>query len=108
MRIAIPRYEAPDNFEDNVAFTLRAMGHEVVTPSRRRRRTVSPLRLRAAELRETLFPSSTPPHEAWLLKLARSTRVDMVLALTDAISEQTLAELKTLFEKLINRNSHEL
>jgi spore maturation protein CgeB len=97
MRFIIPNFAAPDSFVDNVAATLRRMGHEV--------RTLPPFgnalfysrawragRLLARQLRGN-GPSM---EERWLLRTARDWKPDIVLTLTQALNDDTLAQLKKL------------
>lgn len=97
MRIAIPSFEAPDNFEDNVAFTLRQMGHQVFT---RGTQDVDASKARIPRhletLRASLLPNVPPPAERWLISLARRMRIDVVLAITRSVSEETLFALRRL------------
>lgn len=97
MKIAIPRFEDPDTFADNVAFTLRAMGHEVFT---RGARPVSAITARLPRrwdrLRTLIVPRARTSYERWVLRLAKKIELDLVLALTQALSEETLVELKRL------------
>jgi spore maturation protein CgeB len=95
VRIAIPNFCVPDTFLDNVAFTLRAMGHEVFTRSDISVRIAfSRVRRRLLGVGAGLFPNRVPGHERWLLRLTKEHRIDLVLALTQSISEQTLSEVK--------------
>ena len=95
MRIVIPSFEAPDNFEENVAFTLRTMGHEVLTRGKRSASAfVSPITRHLEQLRGTVLPKALSSNERWLMRLAASTQIDIVLAITQALSEETLARIK--------------
>lgn len=94
MRFIIPSYEIPDNFTQNVAYSLRAMGHDVLT---------APLPIRGVDLRLThlmqvaydkFFPRSLPPQEKWLLRNHRDFKPDVMIALTHSVGEETLLELK--------------
>jgi len=94
MRIAIAGYAFPDTFTDNVAFTLRQMGHDVAT-------TPPPLNIRIfarlgrmyGEVRSR-FGYYREPYERWLLAFCRENAVDLVLAITRHLGEETLRDLR--------------
>lgn len=94
MKFLIPNYSLPDNFADNVAFTLRNMGHEVLT-------TPKPVKLiddRIMHLMqlgyENFFPTTLTPQEKWLLKSYKECKPHVVLTLTQSLSEEVLLTLK--------------
>jgi spore maturation protein CgeB len=94
MRVAIAGYESADSFTENVATTLRQMGHEVATtPLARGGRTAARLRKVWAELRER-SGRYVPDYERWLLRTCRAQRVDLVLAMTRSVTEETLRGLR--------------
>jgi spore maturation protein CgeB len=94
MRFIIPSYELPDNFTDNVAYTLRAMGHEVMTapvPTR----WMNPKLMHVMQLaHEKFFPKSLSLQEKWLLKTHREFKPDVMIALTHSVEEETLIGLQ--------------
>jgi spore maturation protein CgeB len=99
MKIAIPNYAAPDSFVDNVATTLRAMGHTVLTPTKAvlagrwaRVKAVTNEYLVAAGFPER--SQATPSTEKWLLEATRIQEINMVLALTQPLSSETLLTAK--------------
>ena len=94
MRFIIPSYELADNFTDNVAYTLRAMGHDVLTaPSPTR--WMDPKLMHVMQLAyEKVFTKSLPPQEKWLLRTLRDYRPDAVIALTHGLEEETLHQLR--------------
>ncbi len=97
MKVIVPNYRTPDSFVDNVAATLEAMGHEVATlPAISIERWESPIRRigREMALRSGVFKIGS--QERWLLKTAQVFHPDMVLALTQALSEETLISLKRM------------
>ena len=95
MRFILPRFRPEDSFIDNVAFTLERMGHEVLT--RERASSEWPTSKLPALLREvSTRVGFQNPEERWLLKAARDFRPDVVLALTKAISEETLFAIRKL------------
>jgi spore maturation protein CgeB len=93
MRFIIPSYSLPDNFTENVAFTLQNMGHVVLT---------APIPTRLIDQRvmhilqlgyEKVAPNWLPPQERWLLKIFREFRPDVMIAITHSVSEGTLLKL---------------
>jgi spore maturation protein CgeB len=94
MKFIIPNYSVPDNFSENVAFTLRLMGHEVLTAPK-------PVQLLNDKLMhlmqlgfEKFLPESLTPQEKWLLKVYKEYRPDVVLTLTQSLNEEVLDALK--------------
>src|SRR5437879_4757931 len=88
----------PDSFADNVAFTLRKMGYEVLThPTISARRYSSRLfryyRLFNQKLNSRHYSSV---EEKWLLKTTKEEHPTIFLALTQSVKETTLIELKKL------------
>jgi spore maturation protein CgeB len=98
LKIIIPGSIYADNFAENVAFTLEQMGHRVITrPPMSPQRYSSPLRRYYRLFREKVNPNDyISPEEKWLLETARQERPDLLLTLTQSISEATLFELKKL------------
>lgn len=94
MRILIPFSAAPDSFQDNVAHTLRKMGHQVCTAnfglSRERSRTV---RI-ALDTLDQVFPEKWNEHERWVISKAESAQTDLVLCLTQSLRTEVLQILK--------------
>lgn len=94
MKFIIPNYSLPDNFADNVSFTLRNMGHEVLTAPK-------PVKLFDDKMMhllqlgyEKFFPNVLTPQEKWLLGAYRDFKPHVVLTLTQSLSEEVLLELK--------------
>ena len=97
MRIVIPNFATPDSFVENVSHTLRALGHEVWTlPPISRRLIAAPAVRMAREAASRVIPNRPRFEERWLLKTARRFRPHVVLALTQPLSDDTLATLKRL------------
>jgi len=99
MRIAIPNVPAPDTFADNVTAALRDMGHQVLHPhaplsaawlDRWRRRA----RYAATSIGLPESGLLVDWRERWLVKTVQVQRVDMVLALTQQLTAETLRALK--------------
>ena len=87
-----------DSFAENVAYTLREMGFAVLTPSVTSQNPyIYRLRSYSHLLRQKLTPRNyLPDREKWLLKTVKEHRPQLLLAITDCISEATLFELKKL------------
>ena len=95
MRIIIPNFPERDNFAENVAATLTAMGHEAITPAlgivRSHR---NPVEHMVADIHRRLFPDRWTAQDRWLVKTARETVADMVLCLTHAPNDEVLGEVR--------------
>ena len=95
MKILVPDYPTPDSFSDNVAHTLKKMGHDVLTPGRK-----LPLGGRLGAEYERLRAKASPNHatarEQWAISAAKSFKPEMVLALTLCFCEETLRRLRLL------------
>ena len=94
MRFIIPNYALSDSFVENVAFTLREMGHEVITAPR----PSSIIDHRVLHLLQQAYDAYAPNRlthqEKWLLKTYRTIKPDVVLALTQSIREEILVQLQ--------------
>jgi spore maturation protein CgeB len=97
MKIVIPFFAPADSFVDNVATTLRDMGHEVTTmPPVSNALLASRPYNGARLLARKLLPGRPSFEERWLLKIAAQIRPEAVLALTQALSDETLFGLQKL------------
>lgn len=94
MKFIIPSYSLPDNFTENVATTLRQMGHEVLT---------APVPAQWVDQRimhimqlgfEKFAPNRLTPQEKWLLRTYKTFKPDVMIAITHAVSEETLLALQ--------------
>ena len=90
MKFIIPNFSYPDTFVDNVAFTLREMGHEVQTAPK-------PYGILSEKnlfifnlIRRKVFPDSLTPQEKWLSEQVGTGNFDVLLALTQSIPESLL------------------
>lgn len=102
MRFIIPNYCAPDSFVDNVSFTLRVMGHEVVTlPAVDNKILASPYRRMIRTAISKMTGSEFSTQEKWLLNKIKYYKPDVVLTLTQTLSGETLNMLKKLHIKTI-------
>lgn len=96
MKIVIPNYPDPDSFVENVAFTLRAMGHEVATPGHRLGRPGNPLLALALDLKQKAYPEHWTAAERWVVAAARASAPDLVLCLTQSLRQEVLEALRKL------------
>jgi spore maturation protein CgeB len=94
MKFIIPNYSLPDNFAENVASTLKNMGHEVITAPK-------PVRIfndRIMHLMqlgyEKFFPTTLTHQEKWLLEVYKDFKPHVVLTLTQSLNEEVLSALK--------------
>jgi len=97
LKIIISNFPIPDSFVDNVAHTLKAMGHTVITPkaivgySKRAEMNA------ARDLFERAFPQRWNANERWAVKAAReSGGADLLLWLTKSLRQSVLEEIKRL------------
>ncbi len=95
MRFIIPGPPSGDSFQENVAYTLRALGHEVIVP--RERSTL----FRRVQSRYDDFLSRTrarhvATYEHWLLRAVASSKPDVLLCTTQVVTDDTLARLRQL------------
>lgn len=95
MKILIPNYCVPDSFVDNVSFTLRAMGHEVITlPPIDNKTLTSPYKRMLRTALNKLTGSEFSSQEKWLLANFKILKPDVVLTLTQPLTSETLITLK--------------
>lgn len=93
MKIAIPNIVYDDNFEDNVSFTLRNMGHEVYTMPKPISFFKDSYRHLYLDLKSKFFPNRFTIQEKWLLHLIDDIKIELVLCLTQSLKEEVLIEL---------------
>jgi spore maturation protein CgeB len=94
MRVLLASPDHPDSFADNVRVTLEALGHEVISPLRRpgdRRRAL--FRTAVNEIVRHLGSDASLPDHRLLLRVARETKPDILLALTWVIPSEILREI---------------
>jgi spore maturation protein CgeB len=95
MKVIIPNFAAVDSFVDNVASTLRAMGHEVKTPELGRISTPqSPIAAVVHDIRRKAFPQLWTRAEQWLVTACRESAPDLVLCLTQPLKDEVLAAVR--------------
>jgi spore maturation protein CgeB len=94
MKFIIPSYSLSDNFTENVAFTLKLMGHEVLTAPKPAK-LIDDRIMHLMQLGyEKFFPTTLTPQEKWLLKVYKNYKPDVILTLTQPLSEEVLLTLK--------------
>ncbi|HTN05244.1 CgeB family protein [Agriterribacter sp.] len=102
MKFLIPNYCVPDSFVDNVSFTLRATGHEVITlPPVDNKTLTSPYLRVLRKTLNTLTGTEITPQEKWLLANFKALKPDVVLTLTQPLAGDTLTILKDYHIKTI-------
>lgn len=94
LRVLIPFYASADSFQDNVAYTLRKMGHEVMTAPKPFRCNRGVVQRTAATIAKGLFPTHWEEHEKYSVAAARAFRPDLVLCLTQSLRAEILAALR--------------
>jgi spore maturation protein CgeB len=95
MKILIPNYSVADSFTDNVAYTLRKMGHDVLTmPNVSHKIEQSPYWRLYFGIKEKMSKNYITTQEKWLLKQLDTFKPNLVLTLTQVLSESVLGEIK--------------
>lgn len=95
MRIVIPFAPVADSFAENVAVTLRRMGHEVMTSAKAPAwNTESLWRYACRTVLERLAGDRPTRDEQRILKVVKAFKADMVLALTRGVHPEILRELE--------------
>lgn len=96
MRILIPFIARPDSFQDNVAYTLRKMGHEVMCAPGEFWRNRGRLQRMLSDLAVASFPLRWEEHERFVVAAAREFHPDVVLCLTQSLRAEVLEALRGL------------
>ncbi|MHB0971428.1 MAG: CgeB family protein [Thermoanaerobaculia bacterium] len=97
MRVIIPGVVFEDTFADNVAYTLRKMGHEVITPPpTTQSKYSSRWRGLVRSAKRKISAQIESPYEEWLIRETRDQKPDVLLALTHQISDEALHECRRL------------
>lgn len=94
LKILLPNFPAPDSFTDNVAWTLRAMGHEVRTMDRLAPRDRGRLSRIAHDAWAAYRPETLSGQEKWALEQTKGWTPDLMLSLTLALRAEVLAGVK--------------
>lgn len=94
MRILIPNYTLADSFTDNVSFTLKKMGHEVLDMGNISiKKSYSKVGRIMKDIKSKAFPQLSN-QEKFILKVIRSSKVDVLLSLTQSLDDEVLAACK--------------
>lgn len=94
MRIVIPNYYTSDSFEENVSVTLKAMGHEVLNMGPISIHTKSsPFYRVSKEIRKRVFKYGSQQEE-WLRHQTKIFKPDLIISLTQILSEEVLYEAR--------------
>jgi spore maturation protein CgeB len=96
LKILIPYPTEPDNFQDNVAFTLRMMGHQVVAAPKRIGRSRHGATRLLQDVKQKAFPRQWNAAERWVIAVARQAVPDIVLCLTQSLRDEVLDVLRKL------------
>lgn len=102
MRILIPNYSTSDSFEENVCETLKAMGHDVLTMgSMSIHIKSSPFYRLYNEVKKKLLKSYTD-QEKWLLIQCKAFKPNLIISLTQSLSEEVLHQVRKMGIKAIS------
>lgn len=94
MKILVPNYTLADSFTENVSFTLKQMGHEVIDMgSISVNKAYSKVGRVIKELKNKAF-SQISVQEKFILKTIAATKVDVLLSLTQSLDEEVLQTCK--------------
>jgi spore maturation protein CgeB len=102
MRILIPNYYTPDSFEENVSVTLLKMGHEVINMGALSIHKKSSTSQRIIKEVRTKVLGSLSDQEKWLLKMSKNFNPQLVICLTQALSEEVLYEVRKRGTKIVS------
>ena len=102
MRIVIPNYCPADSFVDNVTETLRAMGHEVINMGPIANSTFNaPLYRLWKQVKQKILQAPTD-QERWMVETCASKKPQLVLSLTQSLSEEALHTVRKNGSKTIS------
>lgn len=94
MKVLIPNYCLEDSFVDNVSFTLKNMGHEVIhMGSVSVKQSYSKVNRTIRELKMKIFPQLSE-QEKFILDKIQNSKIDILLSLTQSLEEEVLFECK--------------
>ena len=96
MRIVVSNFPVPDSFVDNVTFTLRDMGHEVITPTHVVGQSRSAALNLLRDLRHKAFPQHWTAIERWAVQASLETKPDLLIWLTQSLRQEVLEELRRI------------
>lgn len=94
MRILIPNYCFDDSFVDNVSFTLRQIGHEVIHMGTISvSKSYSKIYRAFKDIKGKLF-SQLSDQEKFILATLKNTKIDLMISLTQSLDESVLFECR--------------
>lgn len=94
MKILIPNYCLDDSFVDNVSFTLKQMGHEVIHMGTISvSKSYSKIYRAVKDIQSKLFPQLSN-QEKFILETIHTTKIDLMISLTQSLDESVLYECK--------------
>ncbi|WP_417371160.1 CgeB family protein [Gelidibacter japonicus] len=94
MKILIPNYCLEDSFVDNVSFTLEQMGHEVIhIGTISVTKSYSKVYRALKDIQAKIFPQLSD-QEKFILETIKTTKIDMMISLTQSLDESILYECK--------------
>jgi spore maturation protein CgeB len=102
MRILVPNYCTPDSFEENVSVTLVKMGHEVLNMGMLSIHKKSSTSQRLIKEVRTKFLGSLSDQEKWLLQKVKAFKPELVICLTQALSEEVLHDVRKRGIKVVS------
>lgn len=94
MKIIIPNYILEDSFVDNVRVTLEKMGHTVISPSIKSSLISFKYVHLIEEIYSMAYPKKLTNQEKWLKSIIKNVNADILLTMTQSISEEILLEAK--------------
>lgn len=95
IKVMIPSFPSPDSFEENVAYTLRAMGHEVRMMEKLPLHRRSRIARSALTLLSKAYPRVWTEAERWVVGAAHEWKPDVIMCLTQSLKTEVLKELRT-------------
>lgn len=96
MRVLIPNHCSPDTFVDNVAHSLRSLGHDVLTLPAVAQGPLARVQRIVIQLGAKALPAIRMHRERQVIELARCFKPELVLTLTQPLLDETLRELRRL------------
>jgi spore maturation protein CgeB len=94
MKIIIPNYSLGDSFVENVSVTLEKMGHTIISPPSKSRLISFEYFHLVDEIYSRVYPKKLTNQEKWLKNIIKHSNADILLTLTQSLSEEILLEAK--------------
>jgi spore maturation protein CgeB len=94
MKILVPNFILADSFTENISFTLKQMGYEVIDMGIISvNKAYSKVGRVIDEVKNKVFPQLSI-QEKFILKTIRSAKIDVLISLTQSLDEEVLWECK--------------